>query len=59
MEHEYQHAIPLSIMIIWAKAKSLFGEQNAIDPDPKLLYLLPVLGGLNILKDVIGFHNLK
>jgi hypothetical protein len=31
MEHEYQHAIPLSIMVIWAKAKSLFDEPDATD----------------------------
>jgi hypothetical protein len=36
MEHEYQRAIPLSIMIIWVKAKILLDEPNSINPDPNL-----------------------
>lgn len=36
IKHQYQCAIPLSTMVIQAKVKHLFDNQNAVDPDLKL-----------------------
>jgi hypothetical protein len=36
IEHENQHAVLLSTLIIQAKVKSLFDDLNAVDPDPKV-----------------------
>jgi hypothetical protein len=36
IKHQHKHAIPLSAMVIQAKVKNLFDNQNAIEPDLKL-----------------------
>jgi hypothetical protein len=35
-EHQNQQAIPISTIIIQAKAKTLFENLNAVEPDPKV-----------------------
>jgi hypothetical protein len=36
IEHQNQQAIPISTIIIQAKAKTLFENLNAVEPDPKV-----------------------
>jgi hypothetical protein len=36
IEHENQCSVPLSTLIMQAKAKSLIDDLNAINPDPKV-----------------------
>jgi hypothetical protein len=59
IEHEHQCAIPLSTMIIQAKAKSLFDNLNAIEFDPKVPSFDGSAGWFERFKGCHGFHNLK
>jgi hypothetical protein len=59
IEHQHQRAIPLSTMIIQAKAKSLFDSLNAIEPDPKVPSFAGSAGWFEHFKGCHGFHNLK
>jgi hypothetical protein len=36
IKHQHQHAIPLSTMVIRAKVKNMFDNQNAVQPELKL-----------------------
>jgi hypothetical protein len=57
--HEYQHAIPLSTVIIQAKAKRLFHNLNAIEPGQKVQSFAASAGWFESFKGRHGFHNLK
>jgi hypothetical protein len=59
IEHQHQRAIPLSTMIIQAKAKSLFDNLNAIEPDLKEPSFAGSAGWFERFKGHHGFHNLK
>jgi hypothetical protein len=50
MGYKYQCTITLSV-VIQAKAKNLFDELNASEPDPKVPVFAPVLDDSDILKD--------
>jgi transposase-like protein len=56
IEHQFQCAIPVSTMIIQAKAKTLFDNLNAIEPDPKVP---SCAGSGGWFEGHHGFHNLK
>jgi hypothetical protein len=58
-EHQHQRAIPLSTMIIQAKAKSLFDNLNAIEPDPKVPSFAGSAEWFELFKGHYGFHSLK
>jgi hypothetical protein len=58
-EHQYQHAIPLSTMIIQAKVKSLFENRNAIEPGLKVQSFAASAGWFKHFKGQHGFHNFK
>jgi hypothetical protein len=49
-EHQNQQAITISTIIIQAKAKTLFENLNAVEPDPKVQSFAQVLDGLNVLR---------
>jgi hypothetical protein len=59
IEHQHQRTIPLSTMIIQAKATSLFDNPNAIEPDPKVPFYTGSGGWFERFKWRLGFHNLK
>jgi hypothetical protein len=48
IEHQHQHAVPLSTMIIQGKAKVCLRTSMLLSQIQKCTPLLPVLGGLNI-----------
>jgi hypothetical protein len=59
IEHENQCAVPLSTLIFQAKAKGLFDNLNATDPDPKVQSFAASVGLFESFKVQHGFHNLK
>jgi hypothetical protein len=59
IEHQHQRAIPLSTMIIQAKAKSLFDNLNATETDPKVPTFTGSAEWFELFKGHHGFHNLK
>jgi hypothetical protein len=59
IEYQHERAIPLSTMIIQAKAKSLFDNPNAIEPDPKVPSFAGSTGWNESFKGCHEFHNLK
>jgi hypothetical protein len=58
IEHQNKRAIPLSTLIIQAKA-SLFHELNAVELDPKASSFFASAGGFERFKGRHCFHNLK
>jgi hypothetical protein len=59
IEHQNQQAVPISTIIIQAKAKTLFENQNAVEPDPKVQTFAASAGWFERFKRRHGFHNLK
>jgi hypothetical protein len=59
IEHQHQCVIPLSTMIIQAKAKSLFENLNDIEPDLKVQSFAISAGWIEHFKGFHGIHNLK
>jgi hypothetical protein len=59
IEHQHQCVIPLSTMIIQAKAKSLFENLNDIEPDLKVQSFAISAGWFEHFKGFHGIHNLK
>jgi hypothetical protein len=59
IEHQNKSAIPLSTLIIQAKARSLFDELNAVGLDPKVSTFFASAGWFELFKGRHGFHNLK
>jgi hypothetical protein len=58
-EHQNQQAIPISTIIIQAKAKTLFENLNAVGPDPKVQSFAANARWFERFKRRHGFHNLK
>jgi hypothetical protein len=59
IEHQNQQVIPISTIIIQAKAKTLFENLNAVEPDPKVQSFVASAGWFERFKRRHGFHNLK
>jgi hypothetical protein len=59
IEHQNQQAILISTIIIQAKAKTLFENLNAVEPDAKVQSFAASAGWFERFKRRHGFHNLK